>query len=873
MRNITKYLFAVLVGLGIGIPLYARHITGGELSYVYTGTDGTRFFYQVTLKLYRDCFSDGAQLDQMVPLTVYKKNISGSSFFENFEVNMTRRDVLRLGDPGECITNPPPVCYEVGVYIVNITLPESVYGYTVAFQRCCRIEDMANVSGSGQVGATYMAEIPGTALVSDGPKNSSPTFATRDTVIVCEDNFFTYDFGATDMDGDSLSYSFCAAYVGGSAGNPQPNPALEPPYQSVPYSFGFGGSSPLGPGVTLDTRTGLVSGMAPASGAYVITVCASEYRRGVLFNVHRKDIQINVAACTMAAASLEPEYMSCDGYTVDFRNRNSSSLIKTHYWDFGVPGRTDDTSTLARPSFTFPDTGVYRVMLVTNRNDNCSDSAYSIVKVYPGFYPGFRFSEGCKDVPIHFTDTSWAKYGVINAWQWDFGETGRFDDNSTLENPQYTFAQSGTYKIALTVSSSLGCKKTIFTDIVVRDRPLLSLPHDTIMCNIDTISIKADGAPGTYRWDPLYNLTSSGATATLSPDVTTTYTVSLTTVPGCVSSDTVRVKVVSFVSLNAGTDTTICLTDELLLNPVSDGVSFTWGPAATLDNPEAKQPVATPVDAFTAYSVTARIGKCVARDQINVRTVPYPQVTTINNTSICYGDTVRLYASGGAFYLWSPASPVSNFNIADPIVSPEETTTFTVRVTDTLGCPKPSFKDVVIKVIPPVPAFAGNDTVVVVGQPLQLQASGAEIYKWSPPSFLNNQDIPNPVAVFVSEVNDKIAYSVKVSTPEGCFAYDTIQVKIFRTEPDIFVPDAFTPNNDGLNDIFRAIPVGIRHFEYFRIYDRWGQLMFSTNTSENGWDGNFKGKMQASDTFVWMVRGTDYANRIIEKKGTLLLVR
>lgn len=873
MRNNTKHFLTIVFCLGLCSSLTARHITGGELSYVYTGFDGSRFNYQITLKLYRDCFSDGAQLDQVVPITVFQKGISSFSFFENHDVNMSRRDQLRLINPGECITNPPAVCYEVGVYIVNIKLPESLYGYTVAFQRCCRIEDMTNISGSGQVGSTYLADIPGTALLTDGPKNSSPSFSTKDTVIVCEDNFFSYDFGANDMENDSLSYSLCSAYSGGSAGNPQPNPAADPPYFSVPYSFGFGGSSPMGPNVNVDPKTGIVSGIAPAAGIYVVTVCVSEYRKGILFNVHRKDIQIKVAACTMAAASLDPEYISCDGYTVDFRNRNSSSLIKTHYWDFGIAGRSDDTSTLPRPSFTYPDTGTYKVTLITNRQDNCSDTAFSMVKVYPGFFPGFVFSEGCKGVPIHFTDTTSTTYGIVDTWVWDFGVASSADDTSGSKNPSFTFAEAGTFQVSLAVSSSKGCNSIVRTDIVVRDRPLLSVPKDTLMCTIDTISVSAIGPPGTYTWAPVYNLQASGSTAKISPDVSTSYTVSLTTVPGCTSTDTIRVNVVSFVSLNAGLDTTICLTDGLMLSPVSDGLTYTWTPAEVVDDPNLKNPIATPVNKFTVYTVSAHIGKCSATDNVRVSTVPYPQVRTLNDTAICYGDSIQLLAEGGAYYQWSPEFSVNDPEISHHVVAPIETTTYTVSVTDTLGCPKPTIKNIVVTVIPPVPAFAGNDTAVVVGQPLQLQASGAEIYKWSPPSFLNSADIANPVANFISEVNDKITYSVKVSTPEGCYAYDTINVKVFKTIPDIFVASAFTPNNDGLNDFFRAIPVGIKQFDYIKIFNRWGQMMFTSDTSEAGWDGTFKGKAQASDTFVWMVRGIDYLGRVIEKKGTLLLIR
>ncbi|HRN57706.1 MAG TPA: hypothetical protein PLL71_14710, partial [Agriterribacter sp.] len=165
MAEVMKYFFVTIFCLGFCTVLRARHITGGELSYIYTGSSGSDFTYQVTLKLYRDCFSTGAQLDPVVPITVYRKTESGSSFFRNHEISMTRKDVLRLGNPGECIDNPPAVCYEVGIYVFTVTLPASPYGYTISFQRCCRIENMSNVAGSGQVGATYTADIPGTHVL------------------------------------------------------------------------------------------------------------------------------------------------------------------------------------------------------------------------------------------------------------------------------------------------------------------------------------------------------------------------------------------------------------------------------------------------------------------------------------------------------------------------------------------------------------------------------------------------------------------------------------------------------------------------------------------------------------------------------------
>lgn len=141
----------------------ARHITGGELSYKFLSGSGSDNRYQITLKLYRDCFSNGAQLDLTAFITVYKKNASGrGELFKTYEVPISTRNTLSLKDPGKCIDNPPRVCYEVGIYTIEVGLPAEAYGYSIAYQRCCRIENISNVSGSGQVGqhTVLMCQVP-----------------------------------------------------------------------------------------------------------------------------------------------------------------------------------------------------------------------------------------------------------------------------------------------------------------------------------------------------------------------------------------------------------------------------------------------------------------------------------------------------------------------------------------------------------------------------------------------------------------------------------------------------------------------------------------------------------------------------------------
>lgn len=219
-------------------------------------------------------------------------------------------------------------------------------------------------------------------------------------------------------------------------------------------------------------------------------------------------------------------------------------------------------------------------------------------------------------------------------------------------------------------------------------------------------------------------------------------------------------------------------------------------------------------------------------------------------------------------YKWSPAFFLSNPNIADPTANPITNTRYTVTVSDTLGCPKSVSDSVNIRVINVIADAGPADTSVVVGQPLQLNASGGEFYVWTPPAALSNPNINNPVAV----LNNSQQYVVQVSQ-SGCFDTDTINITVFKVAPGLYVPNAFTPNNDGVNDIFRPIPIGMKTISYFRVYNRWGQLMFGSSQIGKGWDGRFEGKDQDSGIYVWMVEGIDYRDKKITQKGSVVLIR
>ena len=863
-----KKLFLSAVVFLIAFTAFANHITGGEMYYTFNGQYGTNYYYHVVLKLYRDCNAPpgSAQLDDAAPISIFN-NSTFASVWANTVVR-ARIVTLNLDSPNPCINNPPPVCYQVGYYEFDVTLPATSQGYTIAYQRCCRIVGINNLIGSNNVGATYTAQIPGTSVRPDGPVNNSAQFVGEDRVIVCANNAFTYDFGAIDKDGDSLSYSFCSAYTGGTASAPAPNPPAGPPYSNVPYSSPFSASFPLGSKVTINSRTGLVTGIAPAVGIYVVTVCVTEYRQGVVIATQRKDLQIKVGDCTLTTPALDPQYITCDGYNLTFFNHNNSPLVHTYEWSFGDGNQSGE----ATPTHTFADTGIYKIKLVVNRGEPCSDSATALAKVYPGFFPDFTFSGICVNKPTQFLDASTTAYGFIDSWNWNFGDLSSNSDVSILQNPAYTYPQIGTKKIQFIVTSNKGCIDTIYKDITIIDKPVLKVqPADTLICIGDNVQLNAIGN-GVFSWSPGTNIINANtATPTVNPTSTTDYIVTLND-NGCINKDTARVRVVDHVTLNAMPDTVICATDSVQLRALTDGLRFNWTPAATLDNSTLLSPTALPI-VNTTYQITATIGHCNATDNVAVTLVPYPGVNAGPDTTVCFDTKAQLHATiAGNSFTWTPSSSLDNSNSLDPIASPRSTTKYVLTVRDNIGCPKSSHDTVVVNVLPKINAFAGRDTAVVVGQRLEFNASGGIGYFWTPSTGLSRNNIKNPIGIYDGSF-DSIRYKLLVSNEAGCIDSAYVTVRIFKTNPRVFVPTAFTPNGDGLNDYVRPIAVGISRFDYFRIYNRWGQLVYSSTDTERGWDGRIGGKEQGTATFVWVVKATDFTGKVFFDKGTVTLIR
>ena len=296
------------------------------------------------------------------------------------------------------------------------------------------------------------------------------------------------------------------------------------------------------------------------------------------------------------------------------------------------------------------------------------------------------------------------------------------------------------------------------------------------------------------------------------------------------------------------------------------------------------------VNTTTHYRMIAKNGVCPA-DTSSVANIylfpaPYP-VASLDpaDTTICYGTTIPLntLVSIGTNYSWvntEPLNGIGNGSIPstpsqiNAEATPSKTTDYIVKIQNS-GCPNTLADTFHVVVIPPIIVNAGNDTSVVINQPLQLKATSndttQDIFLWSSSLYLNNPNIPDPIGIYNSEL-DSITYLVKATDAYGCYGTASVTVKIFKTLPDIFVPSGFTPGK-AINNIFKPIAVGISSLQFFRVYNRWGQLVYSTSQIGKGWDGILNGKPQDAGTFVWMVQGIDYLGKTISKKGTMVLIR
>lgn len=422
---------------------------------------------------------------------------------------------------------------------------------------------------------------------------------------------------------------------------------------------------------------------------------------------------------------------------------------------------------------------------------------------------------------------------------------------------------------------------TVTYNLTANDVPVPS-GGTYVTCNPgDSVTLDIVGAED-YLWtwtpsDPLNMDTGTLVIATV--DTTTTFTaVGVGGICGDAELN-ITIYVDNDEYSDAGEDEAICIGSSTTLNgdggPAQD--IYLWSPALGLSDPNISNPVASPTTT-TAYTLTTydTLG-CPAYSSVLITVNPLPNIDAGADEAICVDGQVTLEATGGVSYVWSPEEGLSDPNIANPICTVDDATTYTVTGTDANGCVNTDEVSVTVNYLPEVIETANPYTIdVFLGETTQLDVTtGGIIFNWFPPDGLSDTDIQNPVA----QPQDTLIYTVTVTDEFGCVNSDTVIVHVIG-ELKVLLPNAFTPNGDGVNDYYYPAVSGSGDLEYYAIYNRWGELMFENtapNTADgsNGWNGKMPDGTDAEvGSYVVIARAKKSFDEAVQSiNGTFVLIR
>jgi len=645
-----KLLFSFLV-LAFPASVFATHIVGGSLTYEHLGGST----YRVTQKLYRDCAPGNASFPGSITIQVRQPNGTAFTPSRNITIAFPGANPVPPNIP-TCVTNPG-LCLQEAVYtaVVN-NLPPNPGGYHLYYQYCCRNASLSNVQNPLSTGESWYTYIPDNNLWLT---NSSPSWANFPPVFVCQGQNLNFDHSATDLDGDSLVYSLYTPHD-----DPAPTfPGNVCTFTPITWVGGYGPTNALGgpPGSLTISQTGLLNGVPPNIGQFVVGIKCEEYRNGTKIGEILRDFQFNVVNCPPLAVANFTYSGACTSSTVTFTN-TTTPAANSYFWDFGDAS----TSFLQNPPpHTYTGTGPYTVMLIVNFGTPCADTVTQQVYIASATAAFTATGPTCAGDTVFFTDGSTASgNNSITGWNWDFGDMS----SSGLQNPPHVYATGGTYNVTLIVNSALGCNDTVTQQVVIQGRPIANAGTDTFACtnnptmNLGGTILNATGGTWIGAGTFVPNNTTLNATYTPTAGEIAAGFANLCLVStgnGVCSADTDCV-VITYVpgpTANAGPDIYVCKdTASVPLNgvvglPATGGTWTTSGTGTFSPNPNTLNGFYIPSTAdTTAGSVTLVLtttgnGNCnPSTDTVMIFFTPTPTVQLDPVDTACASAPIPLNA-------------------------------------------------------------------------------------------------------------------------------------------------------------------------------------------------------------------------------------
>jgi len=479
---------------------------------------------------------------------------------------------------------------------------------------------------------------------------------------------------------------------------------------------------------------------------------------------------------------------------------------------------------------------------------------------YSSTSPGGDF---CAGVTIQFTDSSYSPAGnTILGWNWNFGDGS---PNTTTRHPSHTYATPGTYQVTLEISDNIPCTFSVTRDIVVYPYPTASFTADSA-CIGSAINFTNTS---TLQGNPLTPTNFLWSFGDGNTDGTTLNTANIyansgqynatfrVTENGCSNSVSHTVIVFPYPVVDLGPDQTFCYGTRLNLDAGNPGSAYLWS-----DNSQNQH---LAVSSAGTYSVTVTSGQsCTASDEITVVFYPRSQITVSPSDSIlCQGDSLLVTVTGSNDIRWYPDTWLSDPAGNSVIIKPYTSVLYTVLGRNEYNCFDTAFVNITANELPRIEL--GTDVVLCNNTSYILRGESSDYtYLWQDGSTNSTFTVTEPGTYWLQANNS------------GCIRSDTIHV--FQCT-EIYVPNAFTPDNNLLNDYFFAVPSDTFMLAYFHLYifDRWGGIVFQSNSIYEKWDGKFKDVNCAEGIYGWKmiyaVKGIDGVEIDFGKQGSVTLIR
>ena len=803
--KIYKYLGAILLGLFCSTSMIASHVVGGNLQYKCLGNDR----YEITVDFELDCgIGDGEAIlqDSFATIKVFDSNNNWlTDLGTNGEWTVPVQDVVQVGDPNiACRVLADEVCFQRQRYVAEVILPFNPDGYILSYRRCCRNNTLLNVVDPLNTGGTYWIELTPEA---QSLCNNAAAFKQFPDVYLCANEDLEFDASAIDIDGDSLVYKLCVPTQGGTDPDPLSNAEYFPPFDEITFSPGYDINNFLGVGtpLTIDPVTGLLTANAGMVGQFIVGICVEEYRDGVKISETRRDFEYNVRICTdppSAEFSVDPN-PNCNGLTVNFTNMSTSTQGNDleYEWFFDFPS-LNSTTEETDPSFTFPASGLFDVVLVTF-DGICQDTAFATVGVSEPDDPSVDFGlasiTGCEGEDIEFSLENLTSTSVgIDSWAWSVTTNQGTTIYDTQVPPPITVSGNQTITVKLEATNVAGCtdELTMEFDIAAAPGPDLGqflTNYFTNACSATPVVLNPGGnTTWSYMWsaDPPNSFNNTDPSPSVVVTEATVFTVTVTDQEGCTAVGMVTVDPGAGPPLDPQIDdfdAIQCSQQALLLNQ-NPNTSYTYmwqssDPSVSI-NPNIPSPTVL-VTQPTTFTVTVTdVGGCTSVGQVNVTVQSGPPINIINSLVQCEGDSVSLNPNFNSSYefLWESTPPGILVDPTDPnpTVSVDELSMFNLTITDPFNpeCPSTTFVNVLFAPSPELTFVSDTSAILCQGesQIFDIDTDGNTIV-WI---NMDGDTISTDEDIELTS-DDYGTYTVIVGTTFGCESSAQVQV----LEPDL----------------------------------------------------------------------------------------